>query len=358
MQNTIKLITVLMLFLLVATSCRKEESVLIEGPQNETLKANSAVANLLRRTAMKDGSDDNIVDNANCFSLDFPFTVFVNGMEITVTSEEDLDTVEDIFDEFEDDDDTLEIDFPVTIVLSDFSEQEINSIDEFESYVDDCEGENEYDDDIECIDIQYPVSASVFNANNELLDTITITNDKELYEFLEDLDEDDIVEVEFPVTVVLSDGTEVSVSNLDQLEEVIDDAEDDCDEDDDYDYNDDDCDNCSTEQLTDFLTNCDGWMVDDIRRNGMNLEDQYEGYTFTFDSDGTISVDAGSESLSGTWESSGSGNNIIVTIAIPDLPDFNGDWMLHEVEQEEGEVSVELELENDDELEFLSNCNP
>ncbi len=261
MKNTMKFITVLMLFFLVATSCRKEESVLIEGPQNETLKANSAVANLLRRTSMKDGSDDNIVDNANCFSLDFPFTVFVNGMEITVTSEEDLDTVEDIFDEFDDDDDTLEIDFPVTIVLSDFSEQEINSIDEFENFVDDCEGENEYDDDIECLDLEYPITASVFNSNNELIDTITFTSDEELYNFLDDLEDSDIVNIDFPITVILADGTEVSIPNLDALEEIIDDVKDDCDEDDDYDYNDDDCDNCTTEGFSDFLTGCDGWYV-------------------------------------------------------------------------------------------------
>jgi hypothetical protein len=307
---------------------------------------------------MKDGSDDNIVDNANCFSLEFPFTVFVNGMEIMVTSEEDLDTVEDIFDEFDDDDDTLEIDFPVTIVLSDFSEQEINSLEEFENFADDCEGENEYDEDIECIDIQYPVSASVFNANNELLDTITITNDKELYEFLEDLDEDDIVDIEFPITVVLSDGTEVSVSGLDTLEDIIDEAEDDCDEDDDYDYNDDDCDNCSTEGLSDFITTCDGWYVKDMERNDMDLTDQYVGYTFAFSADGSITAETATESFTGTWESSGSGNNISVTINIPDLSDFNAIWMLHELEQEGNERQVDLRMQNDDELEFRSNCNP
>jgi hypothetical protein len=343
---------------ILVTSCRKEESVLIEGPQNETLKANSTVANLLQRTSMKDGSDDNIIDQANCFSMAFPFTVVVNGMEITVTSEEDLDTVEDILDEFDDDDDSIEISFPITIILSDFSEILINSVNEFEDFADKCEGENEYDDDIECIDIQYPVTASIFNANNELLDTITISNDKELYEFLEDLDEDDIVEIDFPVTVVLSDGTEVSVSGLDALEDIIDEAEDDCDEDDDYDYNDDDCDNCSTEALSDYITGCDNWYVKDMERNDTELTDQYVGYLFSFASDGTISVETSSESFSGTWESSGSANNITVVINIPDLPDFNDNWMLHELGQDGDEYEVDLRMANDDELEFRSSCNP
>ncbi|WP_297763151.1 hypothetical protein [uncultured Muriicola sp.] len=353
-----KFITVLMLASLSLISCRKEEAILIEGPASETLKANSTVANLLLRTAMNDGSNDNIVDNANCFSLGFPFTVFVNGWEITVTSEEDLDTVEDILDEFDDDEDTIEIEFPIIIVLSDFSEQEINSIEEFEDFADDCEGENEYDDDIECLDLEYPITASVFNSNNELIDTITFTTDEELYNFLDDLEDEDIVNINFPITVILADGTEVSIPNLDALEEIIDEVKDDCDEDDDYDYNDDDCDNCSTEGLSDFITACEGWYVKDLERNDMDLTDQYVGYTFTFSADGSITAETATESFTGTWESSGSGNNISVIISIPDLSDFNANWMLHELEQEGNERQVDLRMENDDELEFRSNCNP
>ncbi len=358
MKKILNFFTLVTVAAVLATSCRKEESVLIEGPQNEVLKANSVVANLMQRTAMKDGSDDNIVDGANCFSIDFPFTVVVNGMEITVTSEEDLDTVEDIFDEFDDDDDTLEISFPVTIILSDFSEVTINSQEEFEDFADDCEGENEYDDDIECLDFVYPITASVFNSNNELIDTFTFNSDEDLYFFIDNLEDDDIVGIDFPITVVLSDGTEVSVSDLDDLEDLIDDFEDDCDEDDDYDYNDDDCDNCTTDALADFLTGCDSWYVDDLERNDNDLEERYSGYEFTFLSDGTITVDTGSESFSGTWESNGSGNSITVSINIPDLPDFNADWILHELEQDDDEKEVDLRLGDDDELEFRSSCNP
>ncbi|GGD56021.1 hypothetical protein GCM10011361_23240 [Muriicola marianensis] len=343
---------------MVFTSCRKEESVLIEGPQGQALLANSTVANLMQRTAMNDGSDDNIIDQANCFSLAFPFTVVVNGMELTVNSEEDLDTVEDILDEFDDDEDTIEIEFPIVIVLSDFSEITINSLDEFETYADECSGENEYDDDIECIDIEYPITVSVFDTNNELVDTITINSDQELYFFIDELDEDLIVNVQFPITLILSDGTEISVSNLDQLEDVIDEAEDDCDEDDDYDYNDDDCDNCTTEGLADFITGCDGWYVKDLERNDMDLTDQYVGYTFSFDAEGNVTADSGTETFTGTWESSGSGNFITVSINIPDLSDFNADWTLHELEQYEDEFEVDLRMANDDELEFRSNCAP
>ncbi|NNK12452.1 MAG: hypothetical protein HKP08_13985 [Flavobacteriaceae bacterium] len=358
MKHLTKISILILALSLVVISCRKEESEFIQGPQEQALQANSAVANLMRRTAMNDGSDDNIVDQANCFSLAFPFTVIVNGAELTVNSEQDLDTVEDILDEFDDDDDTIEIEFPITIILNDFSEVFINSLDEFEDYLDECEGENEYDDDIECIDIAYPITVTIFNTNNEVIDTITINSDRELYFFIDELDDDKIVNVEFPITLILSDGTEISVSNLDQLEDVIDDAEDDCDEDDDYDYNDDDCDDCSTEQLADFITGCNEWYVKDFERNDMDLDEQYVGYTFTFLNDGTLTADTNSESFPGTWSASGSANAITVTINIPDLPDFNDDWLLHELDQDGDELEVDLRLPNDDELEFRSSCNP
>jgi hypothetical protein len=90
----------------------------------------------------------------------------------------------------------------------------------------------------------------------------------------------------------------------------------------------------------------------------MDLTDQYVGYTFSFSADGSITAETSTESFTGTWESSGSGNSILVSINIPDLPDFNADWMLHELEQDGGEKEVDLRMANDDELEFRSSCNP
>ena len=340
---------------LIFTACRDEEMEFVQTPADEALAANSNVATLIQRTASNDGSVDNIVDSANCFTLEFPFTVIVNGLEITVNTEEDLDTVEDIIDEFEDDDDTIVIEYPIVIILADFTEITVNSQDELEDLAEDCNAENEYDDDIECLDFEYPITISIFNSNEELIDTITITSDQELYEFVDDLDEDDIVVIDFPITVIFFDGTTQTINNLSELEAVIEEAEDDCDEDDDYDYDDDDCDDCTTDQLSTVLTGCSDWFVDDFEVNDTDLEDNYVGYTFNFTSDGSIEVDTGTEVLSGTWSASGSGNDIEVVIDIPDLPDFNTTWLLHEIEQYMGETTVELRI-GDDELEFESDC--
>ncbi|RAJ17051.1 hypothetical protein [Olleya aquimaris] len=357
MKTSQKVFTACILFaFILLNSCRTEDMEIINPPEEETLVVNSTVANLMQRTASNDGSNDNIIDNSNCFNIQLPVTVFVNGLEIIVDSESDFETIEDIFDEMEDDEDTITIQFPITIILADYTEVVINNLDEFEDFSDDCNGENEYDDDIECIDFQYPITVSVYNTNNQLIETITINNDNQLYNFIDEIDEDDIINIQFPITVILSDNTTIVINNLSELESTINNYEDDCDEDDDYDYNDDDCNNCTDTQLTSILTDCTDWFVDDLERNDNDLADNYEDYLFNFSTDGLITVTSGNGNFSGTWSATGSGNNITVTIDIPGLTDFNDTWNLHEIEQEPGESKIELRL-GDDELEFESDCS-
>lgn len=361
-MKTIKSILFLaMALLLTTTSCRTEDDLSIDAPAEITLLANSNLAVQMKNVTTNDGSVDNIVYNANCFTIQLPIMATINGISITITDIADYDDLEDILDEFDDDDDYIAIDFPVTIILSDYTQIQINNLDELEDYSDDCNGEDEYDDDIECLDFVYPISASVFNTNNELISTITFNSDSDLYEFIDDLDEDDLVGFDFPISIILADGSEVVVNNFDDLEDAIDEYKDDCDEDDDYDYNDDDCDDCTPDQLESVLTACDGWYIDDLERNDEDLEDNFTGYLFNFFNDGTVTVTWDNEQASGTWSIEGTGNDITVTFDIPGFDDINDTWNLHEIEAESdsdgNEAEVSFEIGDDDELEFKNdNC--
>ena len=343
-----------MIFSLLLFSCRTEDMEIVEPPAEDTFGVNSTIANLLKRTATNDGSYDNIIDGASCFDILLPVTVIANGIEVVIEDEDDIDIIEDIFDEFSDDTDTLEIIFPITVIFDDYTQLVVNSQSELNALAIQCP-DNGDDDDIECIDIQYPITASIFNQNNELIDTVVINSDEELFDFLDDIDEGTIVTFDFPFTVILWDGTTVEIDNFVELQSVIESAIDQCDEDDNNDPNDDDCNDCTTQQLEDILTGCDNWMVDKLERNDNDLEDVYVGYLFNFETNGTLSVDNGTDSFAGTWESTGAGNGITVTINIPNLPDFNDAWNLHEIEQQTGESKVDLRL-GDDRLRFESDC--
>ncbi len=352
------IVSIVLLFALVLnSSCRKEEIEFEQAPPEDTLSPSSEVADLMQRTAMNDGSNDNIIDYANCFNIQLPVTVIANGNQIIVNSGSDYDIVEAVFDEDEDDYDSIEIVFPITIILNDFSQVVINSYSELNNYSNNCNGENEIDDDIECLDFQYPITASVYNTNNEIIASISLTNDEQMYNFIDDIDENDLVSIDFPITVIISDGTSLSINSLNELLNTIQNYSDDCDEDDDYDYNDDDCNGCSPLQLTNILTDCSDWVVDKLERNDTDYDDVYEGYVFNFFTNGSVSVSWNTTTVYGTWAATGTGNNITVDINIPSLPYCNLNWGLHEIDQNSGETKIDLRVGDDDRMRYESNCN-
>ncbi|WP_242085145.1 hypothetical protein [Aestuariivivens sediminis] len=338
------------------SSCRTEEEELIQTPEELLLTANSTVANLMLKTVSNDGSNDNILDRSNCFNLKLPLKVTANNQEITINAVEDYKIVEYIFDDEDDDIDNLDISFPITLVFADYSETMINSMSQLSSYSNNCNGENEVDNDIECLDFNYPISASIFNTTNDLISTQSVTDDSEFFEFIKNIDPNQIVSIQFPITVVLFDQTELTIHNLKELESAIEDHKNDCDEDDDFDYNDDDCDDCATDQLTAYLVNCSNWTVDKLERYGQDYDDAYYGYIFNFSNNGDISVYWSGITAYGTWAATGSGNNITVTIDIPGLPYCNNDWVLHEI-SEYTETKIDLRVGDNDRIRYENYCN-
>jgi hypothetical protein len=225
--------------------------------------------------------------------------VVVNGQEITLDLEDDFKIIERIFDEFENDNDTLAILFPVTVKLADHAEMIINNAEELEEIIEHCiEGGN--DDDIECVDFRYPLTFTVYHSDNQLSDAITINDDQELHDFFDTLLAGDIVSFKFPVTVILPDGAEMTIHNNDELEDIVEEMANDCDEDDDNDYNDDDADDTAlVSALTDGVWEIT-YFFDDTDET-----DAFAGFMFTFNADGTGLATDGGSSVNGTWKSYG-----------------------------------------------------
>lgn len=342
----------LSLFSLTFISCQDEISQIIEPAQGEVLEVNATVTNLVQRTVTNDGSRDNIIDNASCLQVQLPITVNVNGLIINVDSEEDFKAIEAVFDEFDDDLDHLEIFFPIEVILSDYSKITINTQDELEALIEDCEGENEMDDDIECLDFVYPISLSMYNSENQLTNTVKVENDDEFYKFIDDIDDTDIVVVNFPISVFLYDGTERNIENMDMLENVIEEVKDMCDEDDDNDYDDDDCDDCSQEQLTQLLKTC-SWTVNKLEINDIEQTAQYTNYKLFFLDEGVLKAINNGNEIFGTWKVDSSDNGILLKINFETLADFSFNWMLYEIE-DDNEIDLRFE---DNRFELEKYCD-
>ena len=137
---------------------------------------------------------------------------------------------------------------------------------------------------------------------------------------------------------------------------IDDDSNDDSNDDSSSDSNDDDCNSCTVSQLTDVLTECSNWFVEKLERNDSDLEGNYNGYDFNFDSDGSLTVISGNNTYQGTWEASGSGNNIQIVLSITDLMDIEDTWTLHEIELANGESQVDMRIDGNDRLRFRNDC--
>lgn len=297
-MNTRIISLVFFLGLLILNACQSEFEEIIDPSSDQVFVSGSTVSDLMQLTAMLDGSKDNILDKASCTSILLPVTVFANGDELVINSEEDFEKIEDVFDEFDDDENELSFLFPIEIELANHSKMTINNADELENVTKDCV-ENGDDEDIECVDFKYPLSFSVYNTSSEVAEVVTFRDDEELYRFLESLEESDLVSIVFPIIMILSDASEMEVKSNDELEDLIEDAKDDCDEHDRTEYEDDDED---PEDSDLFSALVEGeWVIDYFYKDSDKTSD-FTGYTFTFKPGGTAVADNGINQIMGSWE--------------------------------------------------------
>lgn len=276
---------------LVLTACQEEEVEFIdENNEQETVTANSALTNLISRTSQNDGDVDDILDGSDCIEIVLPITVTANGQKVVIEDEDDFDIIEDIFDQFPNDTDTLIITFPITVELEDFSLIVVNSQEELDALIAACENDD-IEDTIDCVQFVYPLTFFTFNANNDQIGSVTVNSNEELFEFLENLPDDVFIALDYPITVIVN-GEEVQVESNEQLFQILSSAN--CEDDDD-----DDDDEVEDEAFTQILT--DGVWYVTYFFDDFDETDDFNGYEFSFGADGSAEATNGDNVTPGQW---------------------------------------------------------
>lgn len=329
---------------LCLTSCQEERLETTTPDATETLVANTVLPQLMERITLLDGSADNFIDNANCFLVDLPATVSINGVTTTVNSANDYSTIVELLNQSNDS--IVAITYPITIILSDYSEITIENQEQLQAEISNCSGPNQPDIDIECIDFQYPFSIAIFDTNFEVIETQGITDDETLYYFLETLSNGIIASINYPINLLQADGTVISVNSNSELEAAITAAENTCDEDDDNNYNDA---NCTEAQVTANLIDC-FWRISNLNGNTQLI------YEFYFNDDGafTFSTEPTSSTVyEGNWEVTVSEGNLVLNISnvVSNITSVNGSWIIDECAEDE------IQLHNgDQQLTLQKSC--
>ncbi len=316
-----------LLFLFVGvlfTSCQKEEIDIIDETPGDAITLETPLTNLLLNTTQNNGGIDDFIDGSPCTSIQFPYQVIVNGQTITIENESDLINLSNTSA-------AITIIFPVTVVFEDFSTLVVNNQEELDALAQVCQSIGEA---INCIELVYPITLFIYNSNNEQTGTVVVNSDAELFNLLSSLDEGVYVAIEYPISVILADGSQVTVTSNAQLEGLIESCEDTL------------PDPPSPSELEAILTT-DSWFVSFF----FDDEDEtyeFAGFEFVFNTDGSATASNGVINEPGTWSisTSSSGNlKLILDFGDEDpLDELDEDWRVLDFSNEL------IRLKDDDDL--------
>ncbi|WOK07479.1 DUF4382 domain-containing protein [Imperialibacter roseus] len=231
----LKQFIVLMSLVISAISCQEPTEDITEPGKEAAFTKGSTLGQLLQKMSLKDGSDDNVIDNASCLTLVLPVKGSFRGKAFTVSKEADLAVLQDIYYLNPYQSDRFLLDFPLRVIKSDHTEVAVSSQEELDVLAALCVG-NGLDDDIECVDIEYPISMATYDLQNQIADIRTVADDASLFQLLNEFNNDDLLSIQFPIQVATSIGAQVIEGNT-ALQNAFDTAQDTCDEGDRVFYN-------------------------------------------------------------------------------------------------------------------------
>lgn len=320
---------VLMVSVIGLYSCQEEYEDVHGNDQEQTIAAKSDIAGLIQQTSSQDGSFDNIVDGASCFTVQFPYTVNANGVEISINSKSDLEKIENVFDATIEGNNILEIVFPITITFADYSQITIENKGELMVRARECiEGGD--DDDIECVDFVYPITLFTFVIDAQQSSEIQVETDFDMYRVFSGLEDNRLVSFQYPITLTKHDGTEVVIENNADLIATLEMEKNQCDENDDNDFGDDDF---SEAELDEYVMACP-LQVKQVIRNQMDNSEQYLEHLMVFREDGSVVFSTfTANEITGTWNTSMSNGAVNLRLEFENFPDFTSEWQVYKLEE-------------------------
>ncbi len=332
------------------TACQNDYDDIVSINEETTMTTNSEAAILMSQVVSNDGSFDDIVDDTPCFNIQFPYSVKVNGLEVGIDSHEDIKSIHALLDSVDSTtslEGLMEIIFPITIVMADYTEFSIESVTDLKEHANACASAGGYDDAIECVDLIYPVTYFTLNRNMVQTGSVQVNNDKEMRLFYASLDSTDVVSLKFPVTFEMHDNTKVTVNAIEEMRDLLQRSKEACDDEDNVTYSD----FIIKKRFDQLLAKCP-YTVQEVMRNNDQTE-QYVDYIMAFSNDSTVTVkDWQGNMLNGEWATRVTENKALLKLEFDDLVDFNLEWFVHELDAE----TIKFYTHDGDKIVLHSTC--
>jgi hypothetical protein len=315
-----KIYILICLFLLI-TSCQKDENEVYIN-YSLTLTTSSTLTKLVSRVSQNPTAEDNVLDDTSCFNIQLPVNITVNGQQITVETSNDYQTVQNVKDQYSNDNDIVYFNYPITIVKKNYTSQVISNYNEFHDLKEQC-GTDDGLNEIDCIAIVYPISINEYNSNNQVSNTLTFQNNSELYNYLNNLNSNIYIAINYPISVIDTNGQNMVISSNSQFEDYIESIKSVCD--------DDNTGGNATPELTSVLTS-GSWNISYCFYDNQDKTNYYAGYNFTFNTNGTVTAIKNTIQVNGTWqiENDGSIKKLVLHFDGDTLNYIEEDWKVIE----------------------------
>jgi hypothetical protein len=315
-KKYLSFLSVVSFFLLF--SCQSE-IVEQEYSTQETITKTTPLTTFVERVVIQKTSQDNIIDNTDCFMIKLPYVVTVNNVEIPINSYDDYELVKNKSDESSNDNDVVYIHFPVTVIFNDYSEKRIDSQTNFNNLVHDCKEKSDDLLKINCLSFNYPITIKTYDSNKQIASSIAIIDNKAFYVFINNLADNQLIAFDFPLTIRNSTGQIVAIVDNDQLEKLIKETLETCSE------------NINTTLDFNKILINGPWKASYFYHDYEKTQ-LYSDYVFTFYSDYTVIASKLGSSFSGVWTSKleNGVREFKVDFNVDTLDDLKLDWKLFE----------------------------
>lgn len=316
------------------SGCQDEYENIVEPDKSVAISADDNIASLILNVTRKDGSFDNLIDECNETSIKFPYTVFIDDdLSIQINSLADIEALYMEYFPYRDD---MELQYPVTIIYSDYTSEILYDSDALEDIQDQYNNQLA-DDDIECIDFIYPVGINIYNTTFQNTDYLMLESDAEMFDLFYDLT-DVILEIEFPVQLKTNTDEIVTINNNIALENEIERYKDACDENDHIEFEDDD------NPFHDIITS-NSWKI--VHFSGASEQTAlFSSFRIDFNDDFSVQVSDNGSIINGTWEYDDDGNiSLELETEEEPLVWLNNEWDIISVNSGE----IQLQYYDDDE---------
>ncbi len=201
--------------------CPTEEYEILTEDTKAAIQADSEFYDLVERAAMYDGSEDDEIDGSPCFSIRFPYGLNLEGVSVRINSFADLKA---FLRNLEGETGTgeMEIDFPVTLKMSDYRNVTVKSKQEFQSFRQACRNQMaSARGAITCVEIDFPVKLLVYNTNTQRTNSANFANKEQLYVFLNNREADEVYAFDYPINLKTDNNFSVEINNRAQFEAAL-----------------------------------------------------------------------------------------------------------------------------------------